>query len=71
MHRVTAVVFDPELKRVEASYKGEIVEFTVPNWYMAFDKLIDEWKARHPSLYAAYGIDDIEVRAITMIRLGD
>lgn len=71
MHRVTAVVFNPELKRVESTYKGEIIEFEVAHWYLAMDRLVDEWRAMHPTLFAAYGVDELEIRAMTMMRIAD
>jgi len=70
-YRVTAVVFDPEQKRVESDYAGEIFQFEVSTWYLAFDRLLAEWTARHPLLVRTYGVEDLEIRTMAMIKKDD
>ena len=69
MHRVTAVVSHPEITRVIPDHPGELIVYDVHTWYYALDQLVEEWKVRHPTIYASHGADDLEVRSIAMMKM--
>lgn len=71
MHKVTAVVFDPQVKRVDPDYVGEIFEIEVERWHEAIDQLLNEWQTRHPMPYRVYGVDDLHIRAMSIMKIDD
>ncbi len=75
MHKVTAVVYDPKFAEhrdpaIQAKAL-QLYEFEVPMWYEAFDLLCDKIQERFPVTTQAYGPDDYEIRAISMMRVPD
>jgi hypothetical protein len=71
-HRVTAVVHDPEQERVlGVKYVPELFVFETSMWYEAFDILTGLWIERHPPLNVGYGLDDLEIRSISMVKVED
>ena len=75
MHKVTAVVFDPQ--RAEhpdprvSSTATELYEFEVSTWYEALDRLTSEIQRRHSSLVRVLGMDHYIVKAISMVHEPD
>lgn len=75
MHKVTAVVFSPRMAahfiesiKTEAT---QLYEFEVAQWYDAFDTLIREIEKRQPASSRTYGVEDLEIKAITIMKVPD
>lgn len=72
-HRVTAVVYDQRLAKEmgEELYLPDVFMFEVAQWYEALDMITIEWAKRYPSMSRTYGVDDLEIRSITIMKLPD
>lgn len=64
-HRVTAVVHDP----VVPQEGNELYEFEVNAWYETFDMLVSLYQRRHPERAHLRGLDHLEVRAMSMLKI--